>query len=109
MNCLNKKLSKIVIFSLKISPLERWVEIHTYRVDHTTVIQGGFPNTAIRVDFKSSSGHDAPYTNKIMYFDSKGNITISNYCTMKEHSGSVDTWTLYYLGKIYKFTYHWYW
>lgn len=106
---MNQTLLIKLNFTLKIEPLDRWVEIHTSRVDYTTIVKGGFPNTEIRIDFNSSSGHDPAYKNRIAKFDNNGNLTFVNYCTQSSHSGSVDVWTLYYLGKIYKFTYHWYW
>lgn len=96
-------------FNLVISPQDRWCEIHLSRVDYITTVSGGFPNTAVRVDFTSSSGHDPNYSNRIMYFDANGNLTFSNFCTQQSHSGSVDTWNITYMGKHYHFTIHWYW
>lgn len=96
-------------FNLVISPQDRWCEIHLSRVDYITTVSGGFPNTAVRVDFTSSSGHDPNYSNLIMYFDANGNLTFSNFCTQQSHSGSVDTWNITYMGKHYHFTIHWYW
>ena len=96
-------------FNLVISPQDRWCEIHLSRVDYITTVSGGFPNTAVRVDFTSSSGHDPNYSNRIMYFDANGNLTFSNFCTQQSHSGSLDTWYITYMGKKYHFTIHWYW
>lgn len=96
-------------FNLVISPQDRWCEIHLSRVDYITTVSGGFPNTAVRVDFTSSSGHDPNYSNRIMYFDANGNLTFSNFCTQQSHSGSEDTWNITYMGKHYHFTIHWYW
>lgn len=96
-------------FNLVISPQDRWCEIHLSRVDYITTVSGGFPNTAVRVDFTSSSGHDPNYSNRIMHFDANGNLTFSNFCTQQSHSGSVDTWNITYMGKHYHFTIHWYW